>query len=164
MSGTKVDEIAVEGISLDKSEVTIKKGSSYTLKPTITPENATNKLIDWSSEDEDIAKVENGKITAIAVGTTTITATTRDGEHTATCKVTVTQSTTTENKEKTQTKVVKTTESEKETQKKAETDNTVANEKIPQTGSHAYIIIGAVFALGIIGFITYKKVKYLNFK
>ena len=47
------------------TEVTIKEGSNYTLTPTITPEDATNKLVIWTSEDENIATVEDGIITEI---------------------------------------------------------------------------------------------------
>lgn len=152
MSGTKPKEIAVETITLDKSEVTIKEGSNYTLTPTITPEDATNKIVIWTSEDENIATVEDGKITAVAEGTTTITATTKDGEHTATCKVTVTKKDTTPEPKP-----------EPKPENK-EPDNTLADGKLPQAGSSTYIIIIAILGLSIIGIVMYKKVKYLNFK
>lgn len=146
MSGTKPKEIAVESITLDKSELTIEKGSNYTLTPTITPDDATNKLVIWTTNDENVATVEDGKITAVAEGTTTITATTKDGEYTAICKVTVTKkdtTSTTENKE---------------------TDNTLAEGELPKAGSLTYIIVIAILVLGMIGIVMYRKVKYLNFK
>lgn len=152
--GTKPQEIAVETITLDKSEITIKEGSNYTLTPTITPEDTTNKLVIWTSEDENIATVEDGKITAVAEGTTTITATTKDGEHTATCKVTVTKKETTP---------TPTPEPEQQPENK-EPDDTLADGKLPNAGSLTYIIIIAILGLGIIGIVMYKKVKYLNFK
>lgn len=152
MSGTKPKEIAVETITLDKSEVTIKEGSNYTLTPTITPEDATNKLVIWTSEDENIATVEDGKITAVAEGTTTITATTKDGEHTATCKVTVTKKDTTP---------APTPEPKPENK---EPDNTLADGKLPNAGSLTYIVIIAIIGLAVVGIVMYKKVKYLNFK
>lgn len=145
MSGTKPQEIAVETITLDKSEVTIKEGSNYTLTPTITPEDATNKLVIWTSEDQNIATVEDGKITAVAEGTTTITATTKDGEHTATCKVTVTNKGTTPEPEN------------------KEPDDTLAEGKLPNAGILTYIIIIAIIGLAVIGIVMYKKVNYLNF-
>lgn len=152
VSGTKPTEIEVDTISLDKSEVTIKEGSTYTLVPTITPEDATNKLVIWTSEDENIATVEDGKITAVAEGTTTITATTKDGGHTATCKVTVTKKDTTP---------APTPEPKPENK---EPDSSVAGEKIPNTGSLTYIIIISIVVLSIIGVVMYRKVKYLDFK
>lgn len=148
MSGTKPKEIAVEKIILNKSEVTITEGSNYTLTPTITPEDATNKLVIWTSEDENIAKVEDGKITAVAEGTTTITATTKDGGYTATCKVTITKKVTTPTPEP----------------ENKEPDSTLLEGELPKAGSLTYIIIIAILGLSIIGIVMYKKVKYLNFK
>ena len=53
-----------------------------TLSATITPEDATDKTITWSSSDEKVATVDAGKVTGVAEGTATITATTKDGEKT----------------------------------------------------------------------------------
>ena len=84
------EEIAVEGISLNIQNITLKIGETTTLEASITPDNATNKNVIWSSEDIDIASVdEDGKVTAKEVGKTTITVTTEDGQKTATCEVTV---------------------------------------------------------------------------
>lgn len=47
----------------------------------------------WSSDNEQVATVENGKVTAVGAGTTTITVETKDGEFTATCEVTVSKAT-----------------------------------------------------------------------
>ncbi len=84
--------IPVEGIALNMQEVTLEIGESTTLEATITPDNATNKKVTWSSEDSSIASVDNGVVTAIGEGTTNIVVTTDDGEKTATCSVTVLQS------------------------------------------------------------------------
>ena len=84
------EEVAIEGISLPET-LELAEGKTYTLLPTITPDNATGTTITWESSDQDIATVnKNGRVTAIKAGTTTITATTANGEKTATCKVTVT--------------------------------------------------------------------------
>ncbi len=84
----KAKFIALIGINLNKTEVTIKEDETVNLIPTIQPENATNKEVIWKSSDETIATVNsNGKVTAIKVGTADITATT--GKKTATCKVRV---------------------------------------------------------------------------
>ena len=82
----------VTGITLNKSNTNITKGLSETLAATINPSDATNKNITWTSSSTSVATVDTtGKITAISEGTTTITATTEDGEFTATCEVTVSQ-------------------------------------------------------------------------
>lgn len=84
--------VEVTGVTLDITTKNIEKGSTYTLIATVMPESATNKKVNWSSSNTDVATVdENGKITAIAVGDATITATTEDGAKTATCNITVTE-------------------------------------------------------------------------
>ena len=83
--------IPVTGIKLDKSELSVVRKDSTVLIPTITPDNATDKSITWTTSNPDIAVVnENGKVTGMGVGSAVITATTNDGEFTADCKVTVT--------------------------------------------------------------------------
>ena len=83
----KAKTIAVEGISLDKTEATLKVGETLTLTATIKPDNATNKKVIWSSSNEEIATVEEGVVTAIKEGEATITAKTEDGGKTATCTI-----------------------------------------------------------------------------
>ena len=82
--------ISVTGVSLDESSITLDVDKSQTLTATVTPENATNKKVRWSSDNEAVATVsEDGVVTAVAGGTAVITATTHDGLFTATCTVTV---------------------------------------------------------------------------
>ena len=84
-----VSEVEVESISLDKETLTVGiRRTSETLVVTFTPANATNKTITWSSSSDSIATVSEGKVTGVAEGTATITATTANGK-TATCSVTV---------------------------------------------------------------------------
>ena len=79
-------------ISLNKNSTELYKGDSETLTATITPTNAVDKTVSWSSSDESIVTVStNGKITAKKHGTATITVTTKDGGHTASCTVVVKQ-------------------------------------------------------------------------
>lgn len=67
-------------ISLSKKNLTLKKGSTYNLRCTISPSNTTNKKINWSSSNAYVATVNSqGKITTKKSGITTITATTTDG-------------------------------------------------------------------------------------
>ena len=80
----------VTGVSLDKDSLTLEAGKSGTLTAAITPDNATNKNVEWESSNTAVATVENGTVTAEGEGTATITVTTADGGKTDTCKVTVT--------------------------------------------------------------------------
>ena len=139
MSGTKVENIEVEGISLDRTTLTLQEGSSYTLTATITPSDATNKLITWTSDNEDVATVANGKITAKSSGTATITATTSDGEYTATCEVTVVAG----------------------GNNNTGNDNTVANVKLPKAGANVLVVVGilAMIAISIISYKIYDRYR-----
>ena len=84
------EPVAVSSVSLDKTELTLPRTESYTLVATINPSDASDKSVTWKSSDESVAKVDaNGKVTALKVGTATITVTTVDGAKTATCEVTV---------------------------------------------------------------------------
>ena len=80
--------IAATGISLDKTSATVNKGSNITLTATVTPSNATNKTVTWTSSNTSVATVSGGVVKAVAAGTATITAKTSNGI-TATCKISV---------------------------------------------------------------------------
>ena len=79
----------VTSITIDKTSVEVKEGDEFTLIATVKPDNATNKNVTWSSSDDTVASVSNGKVTALKAGMATITAKTDDGGKTATCEVTV---------------------------------------------------------------------------
>lgn len=79
----------VEGVMLDKDELTINKGETVTLVATVMPEAATEKDVEWSSTNEAVATVSNGVVTAVKSGNADIKVTTKTGNFTATCKVTV---------------------------------------------------------------------------
>lgn len=87
----KDDSTPVDSITVAPTEKTLKaKGETFTIIPTVLPENATNKNVSFKSSDESVATVNsNGVVTAVANGTATITAVTEDGNKTAECKVTV---------------------------------------------------------------------------
>lgn len=88
--------VNINGVTLNKSTMSIVYGNTdNSLEATVTPSNATNKALSWSSSNESVATVdESGEVTAHAVGTTTITVTTEDQGKTARCEVTVTPNTT----------------------------------------------------------------------
>ena len=85
--------VSVTGVSLDKATLELYTGDTATLTATVQPSNATNQNVTWSSDNERVATVTNGVVTAVSAGTATITVTTEDGNKTATCTVTVTDKT-----------------------------------------------------------------------
>lgn len=83
--------ILVKSLSLNISDTSIARGKSFVLTATVFPENVADKSIKWRSDNPDIATVgRNGRVAAIAVGKTKITATTKKGEQTASCNLVVT--------------------------------------------------------------------------
>lgn len=86
----------VESVSLPLQNLSIEVGTTYSLTGTVNPSSATNTSLLYTSSNPSVATIDgNGKVTALAVGTTTITARSVDGGKTATCNVTVTQRTST---------------------------------------------------------------------
>lgn len=84
-----VSGTSVLNISLDKTNLSLKVGESYTLLPTIFPSNATDKTVSWESSNPSVATVSvTGKVVAVSTGTTTITAKASSGT-VAFCTVTV---------------------------------------------------------------------------
>lgn len=89
-SGEADKTVHVTGITLDQTTATVKDGESIMLVATITPENANNKDVIWSSSSDAVAVVDNnGRVTGVKAGSATITATAVDGEKTATCSLSV---------------------------------------------------------------------------
>lgn len=86
-----VKPVLVSKVTLDKQTAAIKIGGTVTLKATVTPSNAANKAVKFTTSDSTVATVDsNGKVTAKKVGKATITATAKDGSNkSAKCVVTV---------------------------------------------------------------------------
>lgn len=84
--------VPVTGVTLDKDTLALDTGdnNTATLVAAVDPNKATNKAVTWDSSDKTVATVENGVVTAIKHGTTTITVKTVDGGFTDVCVVTVT--------------------------------------------------------------------------
>lgn len=91
---------AIESITLDSNEGVLTVGNSITVTATVTPDNATNTTINWTSSDEKVATVDsNGKITAVAAGNATIKATSEsDGDVSADYALTVNKAAVKQNK------------------------------------------------------------------
>ncbi len=83
---------SVESINLNKTSIKMYVGATENLVATITPSDATNKDLIWSTGDASIASVnQNGKVTAKKIGKTTIKVVTDDGNKEATCEIEVTK-------------------------------------------------------------------------
>ena len=81
--------VGVEAVSINKTETKLKIGDTEQLTITVSPSNATDKGVVWSSSNNNVVSVDNGLITGLSVGSATITATTVNGNKTASCNVTV---------------------------------------------------------------------------
>ena len=92
----EIPVIHVTSISLNKSSLRLQAGANATLVASISPVNADNKQVIWSSSDTGIATVENGVVTGVKPGVVKITAQSVDGGYTAVCEVTATETVTPE--------------------------------------------------------------------
>ncbi|MCL1875884.1 MAG: Ig-like domain-containing protein [Synergistaceae bacterium] len=82
-------EVAVTGVTLNKTNMALSVAGSEQLMTTITPPDASNKNLSWSSSNPSVATVSDGLVTGVSAGTATITVRTEDGDKTAACSVTV---------------------------------------------------------------------------
>ena len=82
--------IPITGVTLNKTALNLVTGASESLVATISPSNATNKDVEWTSSNTNVATVDTtGKVTGVSSGSATITVKTKDGTKVATCNVTV---------------------------------------------------------------------------
>ena len=83
-------KVAVTSVAVNPTEKTLKVGEEFVIASIVSPENASDKTVLWSSSNPNVATVSvDGRVSAIANGVAAITATTKDGSKTATCNVTV---------------------------------------------------------------------------
>lgn len=147
--GGQSDTVAVTDVSIyPTNNVSLEVGKTYNLSATVSPSNATNKIVTWTSSDESIVAVDNaGKITGKKVGSAIITVTTQDGNKKATCTVTVTATQNTGNTNN--------------NTNKPNQDNTKATGKLPQTGIGVGIIAVIVITAlgGTYAFIRTNKLR-----
>lgn len=86
----KVNPKALEKMEFSITEKAMSKGEIYTIDPIFTPQNATNKKLEWSSSDTNIATVDqDGNVSALALGECIIKAISNDGGFVATCKIAI---------------------------------------------------------------------------
>jgi uncharacterized protein YjdB len=94
VGGGGSDPIAVTGVTVSPTSASVNVGATQQLTATVSPSDATNKNVSWSSSNTSIATVNSsGLVTGMAAGSATITVTTQDGGKTATSAITVTTST-----------------------------------------------------------------------
>ena len=86
-----VTTVPVESVTLNRTELEMNEGSSYTLSATVLPSDAYDRSLTWTSSNPSVATVNyNGRVTAVGIGSTIVTATTNDGTNiSAACHVTV---------------------------------------------------------------------------
>lgn len=85
-----VNTVKVSGVSITTKPLTMYVGENKTVKASVSPSNATNKDVTWSTSDQNIAKVtQKGIVTGVNAGTATITVTTKDGNYSKSISVTV---------------------------------------------------------------------------
>ena len=141
LSSSEEPPITITGdIQLNKNELSLKENESETLAVSFTGMSTSTKVI-WSSSDEKVATVENGKVTAKSIGNAIITVSTEDGQYKDSCNVTVIK---------------------KDTTSGSTLDNTVAEGKLPQTGVNMLLTIVSILTITLIAIIIYKK--YNNYK
>ena len=83
------EPIPVTDVVLNEHELTLAPGETFRLKAEVFPSYADNKRVDWESDDETVATVEKGTVTAVAEGETIIRVTTHDGDFTDECRIRV---------------------------------------------------------------------------
>ena len=82
--------VHVTGIVLNKATLSLKEGEEFTLVPTVTPDNASDKTVNWSSDNEAVVTItSDGVVSALKAGKATVTATTVDQGKTASCSIEV---------------------------------------------------------------------------
>lgn len=154
--GDKSMDVSVTGVRIDNDSIIMQEGEVRTLEATITPSNATNKNLEWSSLSESIAIVnQNGIVTAISPGTTEIQVKTKDGGYTYKCKVTVIKKTNTDDD------IYKDEISgnDEVDAKSSDGDNTKATTNFPAAGSRM-ILISVILLIGIVVILIKKNKEY----
>lgn len=89
IGASNLKDIPVSSVTIE-DKITLGINETYTLTYTVLPNNATNKNVTWSVENNEVVNItEEGLVTALTIGETTITVTTEDGNKTAICQVNI---------------------------------------------------------------------------
>ena len=173
--------VAVTGVTVAPVSQKVKVGKSTTFIATVSPENATNKKVKWSSSDESIATVnEDGVVTGVKEGEATITATTLDGDKTGNATIIVEKE---EEQKPTETEKPdnsnnsnntttpgttnsdnKTTDGMTVTAGGKNNDPTIATTVIPKAGISIILLMAVVAASGVAVFMYKKNQKFRDIK
>ena len=163
--------VLIDSISLNKNEISLYVGETENLIATIKPDNATDKTVIWTSSNKDIVSVEDGKVTAKAIGNATINVANKDNTVKASCNVEVKKKEE-PSKDPVSNIVDNTIDSIDnniinntiisniiDNTVKKSSDNTIANSVIPQTGDELKFIIIPILIIGVISAIIYWRVS-----
>ena len=173
--------VAVTGVTVAPVSQKVKVGKSTTFIATVTPENATNKKVKWSSSDESIATInEDGVVTGVKEGEATITATTLDGSKTGTATIIVEKE---EEQKPTETEKPDNSNNSNNTTTPGTTDSdnkttdgmtvtvggknndpTIATTVIPKAGISIILLMAVVAASGVAVFMYKKNQKFRDIK
>ena len=157
--------VAVTSISIYPTKLSLEIGKTDTLLSTVSPTNATNKIVTWNSSDESIVTVDNaGKITGKKVGSAIITVTTQDGSKKATCTVTVVANNNEDNDSASNNSENNNSNTDNagntnSNANKSSIDNTKATGKLPQTGLGIGVTVAILVVAICGGYVFIKKNK-----
>lgn len=151
------ENVAVTGVTVTPASQEVQVGKSTTFIATVTPDNATNKKVTWTSSDESVATVnEDGVVTGVKVGTATITATTVDGGITGTATIEVKEDDVIPTPVKPGNTEQPTIDGTTVTVNGENNDPTIATTEIPKAGISA-ILLMIIIGISALAVVIYKK-------
>lgn len=142
-------------IYLNKNELSLMEGENEILTVSFIEISSDTKLI-WSSSDEKVVTVENGKVIAIGVGKAIITVATEDGKYKDECIITVVKASSMGSD------ILPVKEMNKTNTLEKNSDNTIANSDLPRTGNNKGLITMSIITIILIVIFIYKK--YTDYK
>lgn len=151
------ENVAVTGVTVTPASQEVQVGKSTTFIATVTPDNATNKKVTWTSSDESVATVnEDGVVTGVKAGTVTITATTVDGGITGTATIEVKEDDVIPTPVKPGNTEQPTIDGTTVTVNGENNDPTIATTEIPKAGISA-ILLMIIIGISALAVVIYKK-------
>ena len=142
-------------IYLNKNELSLMEGENEILTVSFIEISSDTKLI-WSSSDEKVVTVENGKVIARGVGKAIITVATEDGKYKDECIITVVKASSMGSD------ILPVKEMNKTNTLEKNSDNTIANSDLPRTGNNKGLITMSIITIILIVIFIYKK--YTDYK